>query len=157
MATVCVRRLLTELRGMLREPLPNVSVVVDETDLHVWHAVIHGLEDERFKGGEYVLRVLVPQNYPFSPPDFVMLTPSGRFATDKKLCMSNSGFHPDEWSPLWNMKTIILGFLSLFLEPTSVGIGHLSCTLPACRDFAAGSRAYNDAHLGHLVKHRRNN
>ena len=45
---------------------------------------------------------------------------------NKKLCFSNSSYHMESWSPMWNLKTIILGFFSFFLEKESTGIGHLS-------------------------------
>lgn len=32
--------------------------------------------------------------YPFKPPAIMMLTPSGRFATGTRLCLSMSDFHP---------------------------------------------------------------
>jgi len=30
-----------------------------------------------------------------------MVTRSGRFAVEKKICMSMSDFHPELWNPTW--------------------------------------------------------
>lgn len=36
----------------------------------------------------------LPSDYPFKPPEVYMLTPSGRFEVNKKICLSISSFHP---------------------------------------------------------------
>lgn len=36
----------------------------------------------------------LPSEYPFKPPEVYMLTPSGRFEINKKICLSISSFHP---------------------------------------------------------------
>ena len=82
-------------------------------------------------------------NYPFDPPEFYFLTPNGRFDIDKKLCFSNSSYHKESWSPLWTIKTIILGFLSFFLEKKSSGVGHLVLSIDEKIIFAEKSQEYN--------------
>lgn len=41
-----------------------------------------------------LLRTQLPSEYPFKPPEVYMLTPSGRFEINKKICLSISSFHP---------------------------------------------------------------
>jgi hypothetical protein len=41
-----------------------------------------------------LLRMQLPSEYPFKPPEVYMLTPSGRFEINKKICLSISSFHP---------------------------------------------------------------
>ncbi len=69
-----------------------------------------GPPDSPFAGGEYHGVLLFPPEYPFKPPGIKartytsarrsdltfmqMLTPSGRFQPDKKICFSMSDFHP---------------------------------------------------------------
>ena len=40
-------------------------------------------------------KVIFPPQYPYKPPSILMLTPNGRFATNTKLCLSMSDFHPE--------------------------------------------------------------
>jgi ubiquitin-conjugating enzyme E2 J1 len=40
---------------------------------------------------------LLPLDYPFKPPNIVFLTPNGRFEAGKKICLSISAYHPEEW------------------------------------------------------------
>lgn len=41
-----------------------------------------------------------------------MITPSGRFQINTRLCLSISDFHPDTWNPSWTVSTIIMGLIS---------------------------------------------
>ena len=46
------------------------------------------------------------------------MTPSGRFQTDTRLCLSISDFHPDTWNPSWTVSTILMGLTSFMNENT---------------------------------------
>jgi hypothetical protein len=46
-----------------------------------------------------VLRLSLPPDYPFSAPDFFVMTPNGRFAVNTKICTTFSSFHPETWTP----------------------------------------------------------
>lgn len=48
-----------------------------EDDIFEWHFAIFGPEDSEFEGGVYHGRILLPTEYPFKPPSFMLLTPSG--------------------------------------------------------------------------------
>lgn len=59
---------------------------------------------------------MFPPDYPFKPPRISMVTPNGRFATNKRLCLSISDFHPDTWNPAWSVATILTGLLSFMVS-----------------------------------------
>lgn len=44
-----------------------------------------------------------------------MITPTGRFKTNTRLCLSISDFHPDTWNPAWSVSTILTGLLSFMV------------------------------------------
>lgn len=67
-------------------------------------STIRGAPDTDFAGGIYHGRILLPPEYPFKPPHVVFLTPSGRFETHTKICLSFSAFHPELWQPAWGKK-----------------------------------------------------
>jgi ubiquitin-protein ligase len=48
-------------------------------------------------GGKYHGKLIFPASYPFKPPTIMMCTPSGRFKTNTRLCLSMSDFHPETW------------------------------------------------------------
>jgi ubiquitin-protein ligase len=143
---ICQRRVVKECGDLCGDPLPNVKIGCDASDKLNWYCLIHSLNEEVYAGGEYIVNIKLSPRYPFEAPDFYMLTPNGRFDVMKKLCFSNSSYHQKEgWSPMWTMRTIILGFLSFFLEKTSTGIGHIDTTDEVKKKFAEGSTAFNSA------------
>ena len=47
----------------------------------------------------------------------MMVSPTGRFEQNTRLCLSMSDFHPETWTPAWRADTIIVGLLSFMLDP----------------------------------------
>lgn len=87
------------------EPLPS--------NILEWHYVIKGPEDSPYHGGYYHGTLLFTKEFPFKPPSIYMVTPNGRFKTNKRLCLSISDFHPDTWNPAWSVATILTGEWSI--------------------------------------------
>lgn len=65
-----------------------------------------GPPDSAYANGEFYGVILFPADYPFKPPGIKMITPSGRFQPDKKICFSMSDFHPGSWNPAWSVATM---------------------------------------------------
>ena len=64
------------------------------------------------QGGIYHGRILMPAEYPFKPPAFMMLTPSGRFETGIKICLSISSHHPESWQPSWSVRSALVALIA---------------------------------------------
>ena len=79
--------------------------------------------------GIYHLRILLPSNYPLAPPDIMLLTPSGRFETHKKVCIDGiTSAHQNSWRPIWGIRTAIVGlsgFWNLESKEATAGMGGL--------------------------------
>lgn len=80
------------------------------------HYVVCGPENTPYEGGYYHGKLVFPREFPFKPPSIYMITPNGRFKTNKKLCLSISDFHPDTWNPAWSVSTILTGLLSFMVS-----------------------------------------
>lgn len=93
-----------------------------------WHFTIRGAPDTDFAGGVYHGRILLPPEYPFKPPNIVFLTPSGRFETNTKVCLSFSSFHPELWQPAWGIRLILEALISFLPTPADGAIGALDWT-----------------------------
>lgn len=89
------------------------------------HFTIRGAEDTDFEGGFYHGRILLPPEYPFKPPNIIFLTPSGRFETGVKVCLSFSAFHPELWQPAWGIRLILEALVSFLPSPADGAIGAL--------------------------------
>eukprot|EP00834_Sanchytrium_tribonematis_P002866 NODE_97_length_20652_cov_0.832093.p16 type:complete len:123 gc:universal NODE_97_length_20652_cov_0.832093:10749-11117(+) len=105
-------RLQKEYMSILRFPIDNISVKPDDQNLLIWYFVIQGPTDTPYFGGEYFGTIIFENNYPFSPPNFKMFTPNGRFDPGKLICMTNTTFHRDMWNPLWTIESMLIGLVS---------------------------------------------
>jgi ubiquitin-conjugating enzyme E2 J1 len=66
---------------------PSMFPHLDLRKLQEWHCTLRGSPGTEFEGGLYHFRILLPSEYPFRPPSIVMLTPSGRFELNTKVCI----------------------------------------------------------------------
>eukprot|EP00037_Helgoeca_nana_P028932 m.343037 g.343037 ORF g.343037 m.343037 type:complete len:231 (+) comp27865_c7_seq1:1041-1733(+) len=112
------KRLLKEYRQLRESPAPHIIAVPIAANILEWRFCLYGLKDCEYAGGYYHGRLLFPEGYPFKPPGIMMITPSGRFQTNTRICMSMSDFHPDQWNPAWSVESILKGLLSFMLEAT---------------------------------------
>ena len=64
-----------------------------------WHFSVQGAPNSVYEKGVYHGRIILPRDYPLSPPHVQMLTPSGRFIPGHDICLSASSYHPESWTP----------------------------------------------------------
>jgi len=72
-----------------------------------------------------------------------MFTPSGRFRTHYRLCLSISDYHPESWSPIWGVETIMIGLISFMCENNKHAVGSLNESSDARKTKAAESLREN--------------
>eukprot|EP00747_Dinoflagellata_sp_TGD_P169316 gnl/TRDRNA2_/TRDRNA2_198028_c0_seq1.p1 gnl/TRDRNA2_/TRDRNA2_198028_c0~~gnl/TRDRNA2_/TRDRNA2_198028_c0_seq1.p1 ORF type:complete len:189 (+),score=41.32 gnl/TRDRNA2_/TRDRNA2_198028_c0_seq1:134-700(+) len=109
-------RLRKELKAISADPPPHIHVYCDESNILSWSYVLEGPPDTPYDGGWYWGRLRFPKEYPFAPPSILMVTPSGRFETNTRLCLSMSDYHPESWQPAWSLATVLKGLLSFMCE-----------------------------------------
>ncbi|KAG1696168.1 hypothetical protein DVH05_018702 [Phytophthora capsici] len=90
-----------------------------------WHFTLRGPRDTEFEGGIYHGRIILPSDYPFKPPNIMLLTPNGRFEVKKKICLSISAYHPEEWQPAWGVRLILEALISFMPTKGEGAIGAL--------------------------------
>lgn len=138
----CVNRLQKEYKGFLKEPPPNIRAHPSPSNLLEWHYALEGAKGTEYEGGVYHGKVTFPSEYPFKPPSIVMLTASGRFAVNTKLCLSMTDFHPESWNPMWSVGTILNGLLS-FMYENNITTGSISSSKADKKRLAAISLEQN--------------
>ncbi|KAJ1297451.1 hypothetical protein BS78_01G377300 [Paspalum vaginatum] len=114
-----VKRILQEVKEMQSNPSPDFVALPLEEDIFEWQFAILGPRDSEFEGGIYHGRIQLPSDYPFKPPSFMLLTPSGRFEIQKKICLSISNYHPEHWQPSWSVRTALVALIAFM--PTNPG------------------------------------
>ncbi|PRT55300.1 Ubiquitin-conjugating enzyme E2 6 [Wickerhamiella sorbophila] len=136
------KRLTKEYLAIESSPTPFIEAHPSDSNILEWYYVITGAPDTPYAGGEYMGTLLFPPDYPFQPPSIRMITPSGRFKPNTRLCLSISDFHPDTWNPGWSVATILVGLLS-FMNSEEATTGSLMSSERVRKDYAAKSVAWN--------------
>ena len=99
-------------------------VYPNESNFLSWHFTLLGPPESPYAEGLYHGFITFPPNYPFAPPDLQFLTPSGRFDTGRRICLTVTGYHPEEWLPAWGPRTMLMAIRSQFLTDDA-GIGSI--------------------------------
>ena len=125
-----------------------------ENILEIYFVLI-GLEGTPYDKGLYIGKIIHSPNYPIKAPDYIMLTPNGRFEINKKICLTTSGFHQDHWiAAAWNLTTLLQGFSSIWhsdINEDKIGISHISKTpITQLKKLATESLNYNITHLSDI-------
>ncbi|TYI59725.1 hypothetical protein E1A91_D10G057500v1 [Gossypium mustelinum] len=138
----CIKRLQKEYRALCKEPVSHVVARPSPSDILEWHYVLEGSEGTPFAGGYYYGKIKFPPEYPYKPPGITMITPNGRFMTQKKICLSMSDFHPESWNPMWSVSSILTGLLS-FMMDNSPTTGSVNTTAAEKQRLAKTSLSFN--------------
>jgi len=136
------RRLLREYKSIRKDPIEFIETQPLETNILEWHFVITG-NDDPYTNGKYHGILEFPENFPMKPPSIKMLTPSGRFEINKRICLSMSDFHKELWNPSWTVEKILIGLMSFMYEDSRESIGSIVDTRANRRKYAAASPYFN--------------
>mmetsp|Transcript_27695 Transcript_27695/g.77583 ORF Transcript_27695/g.77583 Transcript_27695/m.77583 type:complete len:396 (-) Transcript_27695:203-1390(-) len=134
-----LRRIQADIRELALDPSDRYHAAPMENDMFEWHFTIRGADDTDFAGGIYHGRILLPPEYPFKPPHIIFLTPSGRFETHTKVCLSFSAYHPELWQPAWGIRLILEALISFLPTPADGAIGALDWTCKERQNLAKKS------------------
>ncbi|CAI5733296.1 unnamed protein product [Hyaloperonospora brassicae] len=120
-----IKRIQGDVREMMTNPSDQYAAAPLETNMFDWHFTLRGPRETEFEGGIYHGRIILPSDYPFKPPNIMLLTPNGRFEVKKKICLSISAFHPEEWQPAWGVRLILEALTSFMPTKGEGAIGAL--------------------------------
>lgn len=137
------KRLKHELKDLRKNKLDFAQAIQDETNKFIFYFLLKGDKESSYEGGYYIGKIMLPKEYPDKPGDFMMLTPNGRFMTNHKICLTNSGYHTDTWMPTWSIRNMIIGFASIFNSDVEHGISHIRESPEARKKYAKESIKFN--------------
>lgn len=138
-----IRRLMTELKELRKSNENDFVAGPIGQDIFVWHFTIKGPRDSPFEGGIYHGKIIFPQNYPYSPPDIYFLTPNGRFETNRKICLTMTSFHPDQWNPAWDVRTTLTSIIAFMPTPAEGAVGAIDMPESDRRKLAKASHDWH--------------
>ena len=144
-----LKRLTKEYKAISLSPPPFIIAKPNEVNILEWHYLITGPPGTPFENGQYHGILRFPSEYPFKPPAISVVTPSGRFACNTRLCLSMSDYHPDTWNPSWSVATILTGLLS-FMTGDESTTGSINSSDNVKKRLARESKQWNLEHNRHF-------
>ena len=142
MSSLLTKRLMGELKILNQNRTSFVQGVQDPDDYKTFYFLLKP-DDEPYKGGMYIGQIQISDEYPTKAPVFKMLTPSGRFEIQKAICLTNSHYHPEHSTAAWNINSMIIAFISIFIVDDTTGISHIKDTKENRKYMAEQSHQYN--------------
>ncbi|XP_050430620.1 ubiquitin-conjugating enzyme E2 J1-like isoform X2 [Adelges cooleyi] len=134
----------------LSESTEEYSAHPLEDNLFEWHFTMRGPPSSEFEGGVYHGRILLPSEYPMKPPNIILLTPNGRWETNKKICLSISSHHPETWQPSWSIRTALLALIAFMTTNGQGTIGSLEYTSEERQTLAKKSKNWECEKCGQI-------
>jgi ubiquitin-conjugating enzyme E2 J2 len=131
LSKLCIKRITGDLISFEKHNPTFFDVYPNKDNILEINFIMYGRPDTPYYGGRYIGKIIHNPEYPLKAPDYYVLTPNGRFDINKKICLTNSSFHQDEWAPTWNLVSMLEGFDSVWhsnIKEDLIGIGHLRDT-----------------------------
>ena len=125
LSKITQKRLINELKDLISNKLGYAQVIQDKQNGKIFYFLLVGMEKSPYDGGYYIGKITLPPDYPVKPGQIEMMTPSGRFTIGHNICLTNSSYHPESWTPVWSIRNTIIGFYSIFNSDTDGGISHI--------------------------------
>lgn len=120
-------RMQKELKLLMTDPPPGVSIPllsdIDDSSslsLSTIEARIEGPEGTVYSKGVFIIRIQIPERYPFHPPTVTFVTPiyHPNIDTGGRICLDILNMPPKgAWQPSLNISTILTSIGLLLSEP----------------------------------------
>jgi ubiquitin-conjugating enzyme E2 D/E len=132
MTSMALLRINREYQSLLRVSSNYWSArPKDHTNMFIWEANIHNLEDSRHSGKDYTLEITFAERHPFIPPTvrFVDKVNCENVYRDGILCID---ILKDEWSPAITIDKVMISICSVLTDPPVSGASFKSMAVPKC-------------------------
>lgn len=144
MTTPLLKRINGEIKQIRKNKSSEFQIIPDETNMQIFYFLLKPAH-KPYANGLYIGKIVLPDNFPHTAPNYYMLTPSGRFNINAPICLSNSGYHNTTWNPHWTIVNITKGFLSILLSEnqSDFGLNHIHNSVEIREKLASDSIEYN--------------
>ena len=155
---ITVKRINGEIKQFMKNQPDNIRIFPNPDNILEIYFLIKGNTDSPYKDGQYLCKLVHNPQYPLKAPDYYVMTPNGRFEINRKICLTNSGYHQHDWAPAaWNLLTLLNGFYSIWhsnVREDKIGISHIKDT-PNTKiiELAGKSIEFNNSNLPDLNKY----
>ncbi|KAF2895805.1 hypothetical protein ILUMI_10371 [Ignelater luminosus] len=114
------QRLSRELAKITQSPPPGICLSAKDDKLNVFEASIVGPESTPYCNGIFNLELMVPENYPFSPPSIKFLTKIYHPNIDDngRICLDLIKMPPKgNWRPTIGLEGLLIAIRMLLENP----------------------------------------
>lgn len=123
-------RIPKEYEKLQKDPIENVILEINNSNIFEWSFVIFGPKDSPYEGGSYQGILTIPKEYPMKPPQvkFTSKLFHPNVYHDGKLCISIlhegtdvTGYEHEleRWRPINNIRTVFISIISLLHDPNA--------------------------------------
>ncbi len=148
--------LRTQFRKITEIPNEFLKFHMEERDMSTWYVLLSGIagDNNEYVGGEYVVKIVLPNDYPYNPPEFYFLTPQGLFELNTTVCVSIGQFHAKDYRPVLGIAGFCTNLISGLIGWKTIGdgIAIIKTTLAEKKKLAAESRSYNTTYNAEIMK-----
>ncbi len=115
------RRIMGDLRELLKDPINDVFIHFDESDINQIIVMIRGQEGP-YEFCQFLFHIRFSDDYPMSPPIVKFCSSDGKtrlnpnLYIEGKVCLSILGtWQGDPWTSVMTIKTVILSIMALVM------------------------------------------
>ena len=149
---ITIKRINGDLKKFKEENSKYFDIYPNTDNILEIYFLLYGRENTSYEGGQYIGKIVHSPEYPRKAPDYYIFTPNGRFECNKKICLTNSGYHQSDWAPAaWNLVTLLEGLSSVWhsdIKEDKIGISHITnADVSIIKKYAIDSINYNTEKL----------
>ncbi len=131
----------------VKQPDVYLKFAMDEKDYNKWYILLSGFDGDEgeYTGGEYLVRIKLPADFPYSPPEFYFMTEQGLYGTETKVCISIGEYHKADARAALKVDGFCNQLISGLIgwRDMGGGIQILQTSVEQKKRYAAKSREYN--------------
>lgn len=165
MSRSILQRLSAQLRKVIKDNNEYYTCCMDTEDIKIWYVLIKNLPNP-YTNGEYLFKLIIPEDFPDNPPSFSALTPNGVMEMGGKICVSIGEFHRNDhnksgnrgnfgWIPSLGISGFVLqGIINAMLsfDTKDHGVRLNNLTDEQKESLAKKSSSYNSIHHKEIME-----
>jgi ubiquitin-protein ligase len=144
-----------QYRAAVREPNEFLKFYMCEENTSIWYVLISGIEgnENEYMGGEYIVRIELPNDFPYNPPHFYFMTEQGLYTPERKVCISIGEFHKSNYRAALGVAGFCEQLVSGLVGWKEIGhgISIVETTTERKRQLAQVSCEFNTIHNGQIL------
>lgn len=109
-------RIIKEAKTLATEQVPGISAVQNPECFNHFHVTVTGPPGSPYEGGIFHADLMLPPDYPMSPPKILFVTPIYHPNIDKqgRVCLD---ILKSNWTPALQIRSVLLSVQALLAEP----------------------------------------